>query len=244
MIHLFSHKSHNLAKHHQGFTLVEFVVIISIFAIMASVALFDFKGFQNNIGTNNLTHDIALEIRQAQVFGWATLGQSDNNTTITTDTNGNPIHQIQGIYFGYGNAVPNRFDKQFVLYSKPAGSTTSEYESTDAIVDTVKIQGPNHISDIESAQSPDDLQINAATHQMTNTSGGAHQITDRLSIGFSRPRPEPVFWVGSATNNFQSTDNYVAIYVSADTDPQPTNGGTPYVDHVILVSRLGEIEVH
>jgi prepilin-type N-terminal cleavage/methylation domain-containing protein len=61
---------------HKGFTLIEFVVIISIFAIMAGVALVNFSGFRSNVGLNNLAHDIALTIRQAQVFGWSTKTQN------------------------------------------------------------------------------------------------------------------------------------------------------------------------
>ncbi|MBP6925793.1 MAG: type II secretion system protein, partial [Candidatus Pacebacteria bacterium] len=37
-----------------GFTLIEFIVIISIFAIVASIALFNFSGFNSNISLSNL----------------------------------------------------------------------------------------------------------------------------------------------------------------------------------------------
>ena len=47
----------------KGFTLIEFVVIISIFAIMAGIALVNFAGFRSNVGSSTLAHDIALTIR-------------------------------------------------------------------------------------------------------------------------------------------------------------------------------------
>ncbi len=99
----------------KGFTLIEFVVIISIFAIMAGVALVNFAGFRSNVGLNNLSHDIALTIRQAQVFGWSgktdSLGQNNENVVqlAGNDANGNPVRFADGVYFKYEN---NAFAKE------------------------------------------------------------------------------------------------------------------------------------
>lgn len=52
-----------------GFTLIEFVVVMIIFAIMSSVSLFNYNAYRNRIEYTNLAQDIALTIRQAQVYG-------------------------------------------------------------------------------------------------------------------------------------------------------------------------------
>lgn len=211
----------------KGFTLIEFVVIISIFAIMASIALFNFNGFRSNVSLNTLAHDIALTIRQAQVFGWST-------TTAQLDQNGNPLRYADGIFFRYTN---NAFERQFILYEKgdptPGAEAYDDIPGTlDRTVDTIKIQGPNHISDIRTAIDKSDLLIDA-NHHITGIGGAAHQVTSSVSIAFSRPRPEAIFPATVAP-----TDVYLAIYISADTDTDPQQ-----VDHVIVVSRFGEITV-
>ncbi len=52
-----------------GFSLLEFIVVITIFSIMSSVSLFNYSEYQNTIRKTNVTQDIALSIRQAQVYG-------------------------------------------------------------------------------------------------------------------------------------------------------------------------------
>lgn len=61
-------------KNKKAFTLVEFVVVISIFTIMTSVAMMNYNGQRTAIETSNLVEDIALTIRQAQVYGISASG--------------------------------------------------------------------------------------------------------------------------------------------------------------------------
>ncbi len=222
-------------KSTNGFTLIEFVVIISIFAIMAGVALVNFAGFKSNVGLNNLSHDIALTIRQAQVFGWA--GQTDNvgsnnENVIQLDgggTEGNPIRFADGVYFKYEN---NAFSKDFILYSKNDSTPGNEYytEGSDIKIDTIHIQGANHISAIRYA---DTKEILALPPDRTIPQGlGA---IDSFSVAFSRPHPEALFF----SEQIPLTDlenEFVGIYISSD-------GEDTTAEHVITISRFGEIAV-
>lgn len=52
-----------------GFTLVEMVVTVAIFAIISSIVIARNASFDNEVLLNNLAYDIALSIRQAQQFG-------------------------------------------------------------------------------------------------------------------------------------------------------------------------------
>lgn len=73
----------------QGFTLVEFIVIMIIFSIMASVALFNFTGFRSEMMVSNLAHDIALTIRQVQVEGSSSISTVGKSKGIHFDHEGN-----------------------------------------------------------------------------------------------------------------------------------------------------------
>lgn len=215
----------------KGFTLIEFVVIISIFAIMAAVALFNFAGFRSNVGLNNLAHDIALTLRQAQVFGWAT-------QTASLDANGNPLRYASGVYFKFDGGA---FAKEFILYTKGDSIPQAEYyiddpQTLDQTVDTIKIQGPNHISDIRTAPLITDLAID-----QTGTIVGGISVADSVSIAFSRPHPEALFFKG--TNPLPSNnDDYMGIYIVADATCAIGSPCTK-ADHVITISRFGEITV-
>lgn len=50
----------------RGFTIIEMIVVISIFAIMAGLVLFRYREYQANINLENTTQDIALQIQKAE----------------------------------------------------------------------------------------------------------------------------------------------------------------------------------
>jgi prepilin-type N-terminal cleavage/methylation domain-containing protein len=217
---------------HKGFTLIEFVVIISIFAIMASIALFNFAGFRSNVSLNNLSHDIALTLRQAQVFGWAT-------QTAELNAVGDATRYANGVFFKYDG---NSYAKEFKLYTKGDQTPGSEYyfddsSTTDQTIDTINIQGPNHISDIRTAANPQELEIDPVTQLIA---GGQTVGTD-VSIAFSRPRPEAMFFSNTNPLTTNITD-YVGIYIVADATC-PLGSVCTKADHVITISRFGEITV-
>jgi prepilin-type N-terminal cleavage/methylation domain-containing protein len=213
----------------QGFTLIEFIVIISIFAVMASVALFNFNGFRSNVGLNNLAHDIGLTIRQAQVFGWVTQSASSSGA-IALDSidplTGNPVRFADGVYFD-----STTLGTEFILYRKTNENNPKNYETgLDSRIDTIKINGPYVIEKILSSPSKADLKI--TTDNLVPTTGLITTISD-VSIAFTRPKPEAVFFSGVAP----ITDSYVAIYIRGTTDPVGSSS------HVVIVSRTGEIDV-
>mgnify|MGYP001257128342 CR=1 FL=1 len=53
----------------RGFTLIEMVVVVGIIAVVSSVTLTNYAKFGGQILLRNLAYDMALTIRQAQVYG-------------------------------------------------------------------------------------------------------------------------------------------------------------------------------
>ncbi len=157
-----------------AFSLVEFIVIISIFAIMAGIALFNFSGFNTTVSLNNLAHDIALTVRQAQVYGISAT-EADANST-----------QIRGVYFPYGT---NGYESTFTIFvdvDTPIDFTSSmspevEYSSgVDVDVDTVAITTQDYIASIATGSSP----------------ALATPCTAEVVIAFMRPDPDPIIMCG------------------------------------------------
>lgn len=216
----------------KGFTLIEFIVIMSIFAIMASVALFNFQGFRSNVAVNNLAQDIGLLARQAQTFGWSTISeQSGGQIRLDGIGTGNPLRYANGIYFEY--ASPG-FTSTISLYQKETSNISNQYYNdsanpVDTLVDTITIQGPYQVVAIKTAEQKSDLTID--TNNQIPTSG--NDIPQNVSIAFSRPKPEAIMFAGQTLIN-SPNENYLGIYIGSA-------GQTVTAEKVVIISRSGEI---
>ena len=95
--------------HVGGFTIVEMIVVMSIFAMMAGLVLFRYRDFGGGINLENTTQEIALEIQKAQ--NYAVSGRypslSTNPFQAPPDANWRPSY---GVYFSINSP------KQFVFF--------------------------------------------------------------------------------------------------------------------------------
>lgn len=123
-----------------GFTLVEFIVIMAIFAIMVGVVLFNFTGFRSKITLDNLAQDIALSIRQVQASAGASISTDEPTTEIP-----------QGIYFPVENGV---YAKKFILFRDDV--TDGLFGDGDTLIDTINIQTPDVITAVWYGNSIDE----------------------------------------------------------------------------------------
>jgi prepilin-type N-terminal cleavage/methylation domain-containing protein len=221
-----------MKRNHKGFTLIEFVVIISIFAIMAAVALFNFAGFRSNVGLTNVVQDIALTIRQAQVFGWAT-----QTETISPDAD--PLRHSQGVYFAENGS--DGYGKDIVLYSKfdTNPQNAMYFAGQDTNVDTLKIQGSVRVVDIRATDDKSKLKLDGdPTNLNLIDTSTISLMGSNVSVVFSRPRPEAMFFSGFN----RIPEQYLGIYVASE-KTCPTGTPCVYADRVITISTFGEIGV-
>ena len=56
----------------RGFTLIELLIVLSIFVVMSTLLLANYRKFGNSIDATNLAYDVALSVREAQMYGLAT----------------------------------------------------------------------------------------------------------------------------------------------------------------------------
>jgi len=66
-----------------GFTLIELVVVVGIITVVTSIVLANNAKYGGSVLLQNLAYDIALSIRQAQVYGISVRGFGVNNSTFT-----------------------------------------------------------------------------------------------------------------------------------------------------------------
>lgn len=119
------------SKQHNGFTLIEFIVIMMIFAVMVGVALFNFNGFRSAVTLDNLAHDIGISIRQIQ----SSAGSALSGNVATAEI-------PRGIYFRDDNGV---FAKEFILFED---TSRNELYDLGEEIDIIKIQTADYISGI------------------------------------------------------------------------------------------------
>lgn len=120
----------------RGFSLVEFVVVLTIFSIMSLIALFNYRDFQSTTAVKNLAYDVALSIRQAQTFGTAA-SDVDNPLAPTTASPADD-KSIYGIVF--------RNNTTFSLFLD--SNRNYFFGAADGLIETKKILGGGSISDI------------------------------------------------------------------------------------------------
>lgn len=53
----------------KGFSLIELIVVMGIFAVISGITLFNYGRFSSNLVVTNLAYEAALAVREAQVYG-------------------------------------------------------------------------------------------------------------------------------------------------------------------------------
>ncbi len=165
-------------KFKRGFTLVELIVVISIFSILAGVTLFNFSGFNSNVTLQNLANQIALQIKTAQTN--AISGKLPSSFLP-------PSKPSFGVYFDISGGQ-NR-DK-FIYF---ADISNQGYLSNGFNSVCGGASGNECLSQI-TIQSGD--LINKIC-----VNGGTDCGNQILNITFKRPFPDASFYYGNSLNN-------------------------------------------
>jgi prepilin-type N-terminal cleavage/methylation domain-containing protein len=188
----------------RGMTLVELLVVISIFAVISGIILFDFIKFDSSVSLRNLANDIALSVRKAQSYAIGVRGISEQ--------------------FKYGHGIHFSTEKGSTL---TAGSQKSFILFTNWPLNETPPLTYNSIYDYDSSGScgsPSDgnecqeiLSINSAD-EISNIYLSSEENVPRqgiLDIVFKRPNPDAIFCYREDTSGpCQSEFSWVKIEVS------------------------------
>ena len=164
--HLFSFLHSLSVKALRAFTLVELVVVLAIFTLISSVVLANHSRFNGSVLLGSLAYDIALSIREAQVYGLSvkqfSTGQFQigygihfasnnlNSYALFADTNANKRYdsstdRILKVYtLGYSHHIKN-----FCGFNSGGSSECSDSSSPIANLDLVFFR-PNPDANISS----------------------------------------------------------------------------------------------
>jgi prepilin-type N-terminal cleavage/methylation domain-containing protein len=217
-------KSKNL-----GFTFVELIIVLSIFAVLSGVVLFNFTDFSSNVKLQNLVQDVALQIRQAQLSGSSgrmfpqvTIG---NSTFIPPGLADGTIKYAYGVHFDFDTDITQ--NTQFIYFADfdpldPGvfdGSSHCEVISypNEECIDILSLPPEFVISEIE----------------ITDIGGASRSAIagdfSSLDITFTRPKLEASIIADGDTNALLITDVKITLKSSREQE------------RTVLVSHIGQI---
>jgi prepilin-type N-terminal cleavage/methylation domain-containing protein len=154
----------------KGFTLIELIAVLGIFAILTSVVVFNYSRFRSETILTNMAYEVALSLREAQIYGVS----ARNAKGIATPDFKLPY----GILFKDDS-------NQYFLFADTNGQTgDGEFTGTDCIN-----------SGGDTCITPYTMQQNIKIDRICTDS---EIDIDSASVLFRRPNPEPIISAGSA----------------------------------------------
>jgi prepilin-type N-terminal cleavage/methylation domain-containing protein len=168
-----------------GMTYVELIVVLSIFAIMSAVVMFNYQGFQAKVDIKNLASDIALKIVEAQ--------KSSLNGVLPSQTYSDTWKPSYGVYFDSSNIPDAPTDdvehrRKFIYFTDL--DQVGDYDTggfcptigLDECIDKITISKGDYISAIDKCSGPT----------------CASNSVSPLAITFQRPDSSAIFYYNGA----------------------------------------------
>lgn len=227
----------------QGFSLIEFIVVLVIFSIMSGTSLFNFNKYQNNIEQTNIAQDIALTLRQAQVYGLSgsdqTVGAQDlDEQGIASDVFG--VDGDDNQFFGdtqilniandrsvRGVAIDT--DGQRLIIFEDINRSLEYEPDTDRVIDVRTILARDVFMSVCLIHEDDVPQQAADCSSSNNATTVVSQEDLFVNITFQRPYPDAILY-------FDNEEDYRYAYIELK---DRSGNNLRYVE----VSPIGNISV-
>jgi prepilin-type N-terminal cleavage/methylation domain-containing protein len=212
----------------KGFTLIEMLVVISIFAVVSTVLLFHYSDFSTNAAVDTLSQEIALSVRKAQSYA-TSVRSLDGTNSITSDTF--PAYGISFSVNPTAQTVNDPTDSSFILFadaSPQANGVTSNTYNNDGICGTPAV-GSECVENF--GITADDKIVSLCT----GTDAGNDCTNKTVDVVFHRPNPDAIICIPNATN-----DGCVGTISDLEVTVQSPKG----LQHVITIWNTGQISVN
>ncbi len=174
----------------KGMSYVELIVVLSIFSVMSSIMIFNYKDFQAKVDIKNLASDIALKIVEAQKSSLSgKLPPSLQYNMISSPSIWKPSY---GIYI---NRVSD--NKSFIYFTdvNPIDNLYTNSNCSGECLDKITITKGNYISSLD------------VFYQ-----GGTNASLNDLTITFSRPNSGAVI---KSSASFIFPISYIQITIAS-----------------------------
>jgi prepilin-type N-terminal cleavage/methylation domain-containing protein len=211
----------------KGFTLIEIVFVIAIFAIMSSVVLFQFSNFSARTDQENLAQDIALRIIEAQKT--AISGVVSSGLLGTSGTTA-PSYGV-----AFSSDVPSGAYKKFIYFAD--NNHNSYYD--DATTTGCGTAGHECLA-VTSINTGDYVSKICYRFRMAGLGSSPTSCgVNTANIVFTRPWPAPVISGYFSTFPLATppTSTVERLYVEITSSKDPT------LQKTLIINNLGEVRV-
>jgi prepilin-type N-terminal cleavage/methylation domain-containing protein len=200
----------------RGFTLVEMIVCVAIFAMMTALVVAKYGNFNQSVLLTDLAYDTAITIRTAQTYGLGAQSSQMGN---------NPFKYAYGVDFSTAagsNDKITMFIDNYPVDNYPVSAPNGVYDSGfDSLVSTYTVTRGAVVSAICVSNSDGNDCLSSGVPV-----GNANQ----LDITFQRPNPDAVICAnGSCGTKYP----FAAIFIKG------TDGST----REVIVRDTGQISV-
>ena len=184
-------KQIDISRRKKGFTIVELVVSIAIFALMTALVVSRYGSFNQNTLLTNMAYDLALTVRTAQTYGLSVK---------SADATSNNFAAAYGVHFDLKS--PTTFtlfiDENKNGFYDPA-SPGSPSGSDQSISTYTITQGASILNICLGSQYSDCLSTNPYVAQ--HVLNASAMSSDAIDITYRRPNPDAYFYCVSDTNS-------------------------------------------
>lgn len=159
----------------RGFSLIEMMVVLIIFAILTAIVIFQYNKFNARILVTNMAYEVALQIREAQIFG---LGARE--TSVTSDE----FDKAYGVYIHRDDGTAEGSKTKTV-------SLFRDNETEDNVCDdgcSCTQQAGEEC--FETLTLTRNLEITSL--MVVDIEGGVCQEVEALAVTFKRPNPDAI----------------------------------------------------
>lgn len=215
-----------LAK--EGFTLIEMLIVAAIFAVVASILLFQYANFNTSVAVKNLAEEIGLSVRKAQTYA-TSVRSVDGGGGILSDTF--PAYGVTFSTNATAQTLYNPTQTSFTLFvdTAPASNeiTNNQFDNADGICGTPSIT--NECIEQFGITAGDKVK------SLTVIKNGAQISAQNVDIVFHRPNPDAIICVPDGSNDC-STSTYDGLIITVIS---PKN-----ITHTITIWNTGAIDVN
>ncbi len=221
-------KTQNFSQY--GFTLIEMLVVLAIIGVILSVTINGQRSFDSSVVLSNTTYDIALSIRQAQIYG----------------VSGRITQGTQNSTYGYGVDIQSFPTDKYVLFADTNGTGCSSTVSSIKNAPDTKTGDCMYTSgadtNIQSFTINNRISISGACvyknkNMSTYCSFGTNPLS-QVDISFTRPDPGAIIIVRKAAGGAITSGNKIVRFNHVCLRLSSGKG-----NRYIMVNQIGIISV-
>lgn len=189
-------------KYNGGLTLIELMVVVSIFMGITATTLFNYSDFSSNVSLQNLTDDIALSIRKAQSFaiGARAVGETFNNSygmhfSVNPNSTNTNLDSSQKSFLMFAILTPKLAVGKFYPVD---GTGSCGDKNNNKCMEFFNIMTPDKIKKIKVTNSSKTISLSTSAS---------------VDVVFTRPDPRAYICYRSDSNSGTKCDSYSRVEI-------------------------------